>query len=670
MPVSPLLRLVLAAAFVGAAGSAPGAWAQVALDPAVEAPSLADHLDVLPDTRGDLPFSAVRDAEGFRPAPARYPADTSSPRTSWARLQLRSTSDQNAAWVLLLCLDEVTVYVVGPGGTIDQGRTGHHVPPAERPEPLAEPAVVIDLPAGAERTVYLHIRHDAGGYTEDLPLQLVEAERFYAQESRDNLVAGLFIGLLFGLAIYNLFLFVTFRDRSYLFYVLFLIGTMVYWMVPEGYLTLFAWPSSVREFLELNFFALTLAASAYLQFARSYLHTESRAPRMDRLLGTLIVLWGVAATLGVASVLGARLWGVAQLVAASVALAMLVSTLTAGVQAHRRGYRPARYYLLASAPMILAGFLYTLGWLGVPGLRVATSYGLQIGTAAEVLLFAIALSFRIRLLDRERHMALTQKERAEATNTALQETNAALEEADALKTHLLGMAAHDLRTPLTSILGYADLLRIHAEGGTVEDRSAREICRSADQMVGLIDDLLVTAALESGKLSLHRTPVDLGVVARETVDLLAPRAARKEQRLALTIDHPGVVEADRSRLRDVVDNLVSNAIKFTPRGGEITVRVTPENGEVRLAVTDTGPGLSEEDQRQLFRPFQRLTPKPTGGESSNGLGLSIVAQFVELHGGRVGVQSHLGAGSTFSVALPRTAPPETDPARLEAVGVA
>jgi signal transduction histidine kinase len=230
------------------------------------------------------------------------------------------------------------------------------------------------------------------------------------------------------------------------------------------------------------------------------------------------------------------------------------------------------------------------------------------------------------------------------------------------------MAAHDLRGPLTSILGYSDLLR----EGDADDDEAQEyllvIRKDAQRMVRLVDDLLVTSALESGGIVLDRAPVDAAAVVQSALGPYRTAARGKGQRL-VTQCAPGLyVDADEDRLCDAIANLVSNAVKYTPPCGTVTVRTERVGGEVQIAVADTGPGLSAEEQTELFQPFKTLTPRPTGGEASTGLGLSIVAQIVELHGGRIGVRSAPGEGSTFWISLPSLTRAPAEPS--EAVGVA
>jgi ligand-binding sensor domain-containing protein/signal transduction histidine kinase len=239
-------------------------------------------------------------------------------------------------------------------------------------------------------------------------------------------------------------------------------------------------------------------------------------------------------------------------------------------------------------------------------------------------------------------------------------------DADRLKSELLSIAAHDLRSPLQSVLGYAEMAALKtAAGSEIRDFVSR-IHRSADRMLGLVNGLLDSAALESGRVQLRPERLDLAELAHSVVDAQRGAATRKGQDLVLDAAAPAPVEADPERLREVLDNLVSNAVKYAPPLTAIAVRVTREDGRWVFDVTDQGPGLTEDDKARLFGRFQRLSARPTAGEPSSGLGLSIVKQLVELQGGRVWAESDgPGRGSRFAVALPE-APASSAPGATSA----
>ncbi|WP_420456887.1 sensor histidine kinase [Rubrivirga sp.] len=180
-------------------------------------------------------------------------------------------------------------------------------------------------------------------------------------------------------------------------------------------------------------------------------------------------------------------------------------------------------------------------------------------------------------------------------------------------------------------------------------------------MLALVQRFLGAETLDDGRLALHTSRFDLAALADHVVDRFRPAAARKDQALAVESRGPAWVDGDRDWLKEVVDNLISNAVKYTPAGRRIWVSVAQAEGRVQLRVRDEGPGLSADDQAKLFGRFQRLSAQPTGGESSTGLGLSIVKKVVEFHQGRVWAENALGEGTTFVVELDAPAS-ESEPA--------
>jgi signal transduction histidine kinase len=229
------------------------------------------------------------------------------------------------------------------------------------------------------------------------------------------------------------------------------------------------------------------------------------------------------------------------------------------------------------------------------------------------------------------------------------------EAAERLKSRLLQIASHDLKVPLTALNATAGLIGREPDDPAAVRRLAEGIQADTARMRGLVRDFLDAAAMEDGNLQLNSAECDLGVIAQAAVQSLEPVARAKSQRLvfqAATATLPPV-RADGDRLRQVFDNLVGNALKFTPPGGEITVALGEAAGWVFAEVRDSGPGLGPADFARIFAPYQRLSAQPTGaGEDSTGLGLFIARELLTLQGGRLEVQSQPGSGAVFRVNLP------------------
>jgi len=176
---------------------------------------------------------------------------------------------------------------------------------------------------------------------------------------------------------------------------------------------------------------------------------------------------------------------------------------------------------------------------------------------------------------------------------------------------------------------------------------------SSKFMLQLIEDILNLSRIESGKIELRIEPCNLADLASRHVATNRLIAARKKIQVVLDLgpDLPAV-EADPRKIEQVMENLLSNATKFSPPGATVTMTLIPMGAQVRIEVRDQGPGIPEAERGKLFHPFQRTSVKPTGGEKSSGLGLAIARRIVEAHGGRIGVESEVGVGSTFFVNLP------------------
>ncbi len=229
-------------------------------------------------------------------------------------------------------------------------------------------------------------------------------------------------------------------------------------------------------------------------------------------------------------------------------------------------------------------------------------------------------------------------------------------ELDLLKQDFVSLVSYELRTPLTSIRGYLDLIRDDEEWLSPQHAAFFEvISRNTDRLQALIGDLLFVAQVEAGQASLDWDNVDMTEIVSEAVDDARPFASAQDIGLDLMIDPEIPLVGDRDRLAQTVSHLLSNALKFTPAGGRVSVTATEEGGRARLVVSDTGIGIAERDRDRVFERFYRTAAATKSAISGAGLGLAIVKAIVEAHEGTVGVESDAGSGSTFTVTLPAAA---------------
>ncbi|MEW6568355.1 MAG: ATP-binding protein [Chloroflexota bacterium] len=251
-------------------------------------------------------------------------------------------------------------------------------------------------------------------------------------------------------------------------------------------------------------------------------------------------------------------------------------------------------------------------------------------------------------------VALQDARSYQLTQQALEE----MREADRLKTQFLANMSHELRTPLNSIIGFSRVILKGIDGpiNETQEQDLTAIYNSGQHLLGLINDILDLSRIEAGKMELAFSEVDLLEIIRSVISTAVGLVKDKPIELAVDLpEHLPPIQADSIRVRQVLLNLISNATKFTERGKVgVSAHVGQSNGrkEVVVSVFDTGPGIAPEHQAKLFEPFSQVDASPTRKTGGTGLGLSICRHLVELHGGRIWVQSALGEGSTFSFSLP------------------
>jgi len=232
--------------------------------------------------------------------------------------------------------------------------------------------------------------------------------------------------------------------------------------------------------------------------------------------------------------------------------------------------------------------------------------------------------------------------------------NEDLHKANELKNQLLEIAAHDLKDPLQVIIGYTDMLQIKLRNDTFAGDKLKIIYRSTDRMIKLIAGLLEITSIESGKVEMHPTPVNFSEIVEAAITRYQKTSEKKNQTMHFSTDEHCTIYGDKMLLRQIVNHLIDNAVKFSPPGKSIWISIAcSERDTVLFKVIDEGPGLQEHELEKIFEKFQQLSTKPTGGEISTGLGLAITKDLVKLHKGNISVQSKPGQGAAFTVEFPR-----------------
>ncbi len=239
-------------------------------------------------------------------------------------------------------------------------------------------------------------------------------------------------------------------------------------------------------------------------------------------------------------------------------------------------------------------------------------------------------------------------------NEQLEQSNAELVELNKVKNRLLGIAAHDLRSPISGIIGLSNILMGDTNGNlTDRQKEMMAMIQSASgNMMALLDELLDVSVIESGKLELYLERSDLAPLLDNCIRFNQVLADKKN--ITIRTDFCKIPETyfDANRINQAIDNFLGNAVKFSPPGNSIYVSLRREKKNIRVGVRDEGPGIPKQEQKLLFRVFQKASTKPTNGEKSTGLGLAISKKVIEAHGGSVDVDSYPGEGALFSFRIP------------------
>jgi signal transduction histidine kinase len=291
-----------------------------------------------------------------------------------------------------------------------------------------------------------------------------------------------------------------------------------------------------------------------------------------------------------------------------------------------------------------------------------------------VLIFAVLIGVRYREKFRTEAIIREQNENLQvqaaeissinellsSTNTTLQESNEQLQSKNdelaalnAEKNELMGIVSHDLKNPIGAIHTFAELLESKEFEGEEADLAIQQIGKISDRMLDLVKNLLDVNRLESGGMTMNLVGFDIAPMVEATVYQYASQAEAKNITLHFANEaETSIATADEQAIMQVLDNIISNAVKYSPHGKNVFVRIKARNEGIRVEVQDEGQGISPEDMTKLFGKFARLSARPTGGEHSTGLGLSIVKKMVEAMNGRVWCESEVGKGATFIVELP------------------
>ncbi len=650
---------------------------------------LGPYLYYLKDPKGELSISQVNTRgmrNRFKRSNAPAPGFGFTSSTYWFKFSLKNPSYKQVSRYLEIeypLLDHVELYEPTPAGTYRIYKEGDHQEFSHRPVLYRNFVFILTLPPQASLTYFIRVKTSS---SLNLPAKLYTPAAFINKVENEEMALGMYFGILFAMLAYNMILYISIRESIYLHYVLFVLLNFLFQLDLTGVSFKYLWPSyPYWANISLPFFIFT-AFFFGTQFTRGILNTKKNIWIIDVILKVFLYLAAIGAVVTLVTP-----YNISIRLATLFTITVMVH-IAAGFICLFRGYRPARYYVFAWTVSLAGMAIFALKSFGTLPNNFFTIWGIQIGSAWEVILLSIALADRINILSREKERIQAEyTSKLEAANLRLEEFTRNLEEkvaqrtkeleksnillkkqaqemrlaeeqaakASKAKSEFLANMSHEIRTPLNAITGVTGLA-LDMDGLPPKLREYLEIIKtSAYSLLGLVNDILDFSKIEAGRMELEKTVFSLDEVIENIADMFSEQASGRGAELIIDMD-PGVPDGligDPMRLTQLLTNLISNALKFTPEGEVIlscSCRAKEESvARLEFCVEDTGIGIDPDRLDILFDMFTQADTSTTRKFGGTGLGLAICKKIADLMEGNITVSSWPGKGTrfTFSVAM-------------------
>ena len=655
--------------------------------------SLAKHLELLEDPSRNLTITDIVSPQTkahFTTSTADTPSFGFTTSAVWARFTVKNSLPHSVEYFLEAkypLLDHIDLYTPTDTGDFTVLKAGDSLPFPQRTIQHRNNIFPVRLASGEEKTLYLRCETTS---SLNLPLALHSPACLAGEISLEQTLLGIYYGILLVMMIYNFFIYLGLKDSTYLYYVLFVFTYMLFQLSLNGMAFQFFWPNQIWWANNCTPLFIFLAYIFATQFTRNILDTERNIPRIDTVLkaGLILSIIGSILALFVGYNLSIRL--------ATLMSLTVVTLIVAGFACMIKGYRPARYYFLAWSVSMLGVTVYALKTFGLLPHIFITHWGIQLGSAWEVILLSMGLADRFQLMKQEKeHLQTVYAKQLEEAHSDLeksfhdleqfknslealvkertadlsrvnenlaqearfrQKAEARAEAASKAKSQFLASMSHEIRTPMNAILGMANMAAKMAE--TAKLRQYLTVIQdSGKALLALINDILDFSKIEAGRLDLESVNFDLRETVENIADLFGKQVTEKGLELLISVeaDTPCAMVGDPLRLRQILINLVNNAIKFTEKGEvAITARCDNQNdteATLHFSVRDTGSGINHDQIRQIFGEYAQADSSTSRLYGGTGLGLAISRQLVSLMGGEISAESELGKGSTFHFSI-------------------
>lgn len=489
-----------------------------------------------------------------------------------------------------------------------------------------------------------------------IPLAAVNADQLLSSERFSSYAHGSFYGIFAVMGLFNLFIFFTTREKSYLFYVFYIASIFLFTLSSDGALRKiipFVNPASISYGFNMIMAMGPVAFGAL--FCQNFLHTKENQPIIHKILWSIIFLCIINTLLLIT--LNSYPFH-----SSVVILTFLLSgtALTAGAIALKHNLSIARFFLVAWACLVIGSVLWLLTLMGIIPFNEYSSLSAHTGAALETILLSMALGDRINQTRKEK-----QAIEAEAKEQ-LEESNRLLAGSNHFKDEFLSVISHELRTPMNGVYGATELLEFTNLDEEQQDH-IKTIKRSSDDMLNMVEDILTFTQSEAGTLSQHNEPIELAPLIQRLSKEIEMRCTVRNIAYTIEIEAniPPIISCDKSKLVIILSHLLDNAVKFT-ENGHITLNISPVSKakktvkkassselsmDLRFTISDSGCGVPLDQQKFVFESFRQLDGSLTRQHGGLGIGLALCKRIVDVLNGTLTFESKIGVGTTVSVDL-------------------
>ena len=565
----------------------------------------------------------------------------------WLKIDLHYRPTDPSAqrtWLLELAyppLDHLDLYLPDSAGGYRLVRqTGDDLPFASRE--IRQNNYLFNLPFKPDQreTVYLRLQSEG---SIQAPVTLWSSTAYLEEQPVRLYVLGLIYGVLLGMVVYNLFIYLSVRDTSYLYYIFYIASFGLYQLSVNGAAVQYFWPNNPWWANAATPFFIGCAGLFGSQFARSFLQMAAHSRWLDRLLLALVAFSALVIGLSLMTS-----YALALRLATALALTFTVVIFAAGIFAWLRGLRVARYFIIAWSAFLLGGIVNTLMVLGYLPNVFLTMYSSQIGSAIEVALLSLALADRINAMREQQAQTLFD------ASQKLEVLNQQLARSNKLKDEFLATLTHELRTPMNGVIGSLELMQTVDMDPELEQYQ-QTASGSARDMMRMVNGILTLTELQAGKLKAAPGTFSLRGMVETLRGQFEGNATAKSLDLKVDVAAgvPDRLLGDQAKIAQCLECLLDNGIKFTRIGG-LALRVTgkaiePDRLALTFTVIDTGIGFTDLGEATMYQRFFQLDGSMTREYGGLGVGLAICRQLVELLGGRLTHRSEPGRGSRFQL---------------------